>query len=438
MPKPDFIKQQKLLFWIIGIGLLILLLANVMGWLYLQQIKEYFVSDLKSRLENIADISTKAIDGNDISLIAPGDHTDPQIYYYQNLLYDIRENNKLQDLYILSPALEPIIRPISTDKSAPLSVHYPSTDLVEKALSGITATGEIQELGENQFLTAVAPLMDSNNLITGILVVEAPAAFFEMLLQFDMGLLIFSFLNIILVLSIAVYLFRAVRRIFFLQNRIKNQEHLVQLGEMAASVAHEIRNPLGIINGTHTLIEKKYKSETDEIFTYIPSELKRLNQLIENFLTFARNKKLNIQPVRLTDMLNKIKLGFVDQNDLCIDIRIPADFPEIKTDADALEQIILNVIHNCRQVNPDNAEVKITGNRHDHFVEIDISDNGTGIPQEIRERIFDPFFTTKEQGSGLGLAISKRLAEQLEGEIYIKSTYQAGTTMTIRLPLNLK
>jgi len=433
--KTDFAKQQKFLFWVIGIGLLVLLLANALGWLYLQRIKTFFISDLKFRLENITNLSSELIDPTDISYIFPGDKSNPQSVYYQNRLFQIKENNNLQDIYILSPTLE-ILVDINPDyPSSELSARSPDKDLIREALNGETTTGDLQTLGDHKFLTAIAPLIDSDNMITGLLVVEARADFFDMLDQFDRGVLAFSFLNAVLILGVAIFLFRSIRRVFMLQNLVKNQEHLVRLGEMAASVAHELRNPLGIINGANSLIQKKYGSKNDEVFTYIPAELDRLNNLIEDFLAFARTRDLSLQPVNLRDMMTKLQLGFSEQTDIELKFEFSDNFPIINTDGDALEQILLNIIKNGVQSCSQDGKIGIRcepGPKNQ--INIYITDNGPGIPNEIIDRIFDPFFTTRDKGSGLGLAISKRLLEQLNGEISVKSIPEEGTTVTISLP----
>jgi signal transduction histidine kinase len=432
--KPDFIKQQKFLFWIIGIGLIILLLANALGWLYLQRIKSFFITDLKSRLENITNLSAELIDPADISYLFPGDKSDPQYIYYQNRLYQIKENNNLQDIYILSPTGETLVD-LVPDIHSDLSQRSPESDLVKKSLGGETVIGELHTLGDQKFLTAIAPLIDSNNMITGLLVVEVPADFFDMLDQFDRGLLIFSFLNAILILSVAFFLFRSVKRIFHLQNLVKNQEHFVKLGEMAASVAHEIRNPLGIIKGANSLIEKKFSSKQDELFSYIPAELDRLNKLIEDFLSFARSRDIKFKPVELRELLSKLQMGFSEYKKIQIHLKIYDDLPVLKTDEDALEQILLNIIKNSVQACSENGEITIDCTPESKKrLRLMISDNGPGIPADIVDRIFDPFFTTREEGSGLGLAISKRLIEQLGGEIFVKSNLDQGTTVTITIP----
>jgi signal transduction histidine kinase len=217
---------------------------------------------------------------------------------------------------------------------------------------------------------------------------------------------------------------------------VKNQEHLVRLGEMAASVAHELRNPLGIIKGANSLIQKKYGSEKDEVFSYIPAELERLNKLIKDFLSFARSRDLKIQPVNMRELLKKIKMGFSEFEDIRILLEISKDDLVLNTDGDALEQILLNIIKNSVQACSKEGEIIIKYDQDSkRKTDIYISDNGPGIPAEILDRIFDPFFTTREEGSGLGLAISRRLIDQLDGDIFVKSTVGEGTTITISLPI---
>jgi signal transduction histidine kinase len=323
---------------------------------------------------------------------------------------------------------------VSPRIQADITRPMPDEDIVQNALMGSTSTGSLKTLGDHKFLTAVTPLIDTNNHVTGLLVVEVEAEFFDVLDQFDRGLLIFSILNIILILSVAFYLFRSIRRVFFLQNQIKNQEHLVKLGEMAASVAHELRNPLGIMKGTNSLIQKKYGSANDELFTYIPTELDRLNKLIEDFLIFARTRELSIQSVDLKNLLNKICVGYSTLGDIKFSIDIPDDFPIIDTDPDTLEQIFLNVLTNSIQALSGAGEIKIKCEIRKNRCFISISDNGNGIAAENIDQIFEPFFTTKKEGSGLGLSISRRLIDQLNGNIHITSEPTKGTDVLIELP----
>jgi signal transduction histidine kinase len=426
-----FSRQQKILYWTMGVGLIILIAVNSLAWIYLQRIKTFFISDLKFRLENIARMGAQLFDPSEIALIFPENPNDPLFLNYQLILLDIKETNNLQDIYIINPALELIVDTETGLLSVPAKKN-PDLSLIERALLNESAAGDIQTLGEHKFLTAASPLTDSNNIVTGILVVEARATFFNELEQFESGLRAFSAVNLLIIITVAFFLVRAVHRSFALQVQIQNQQNFVKLGEMAASVAHELRNPLSIIQGANTLIQKKYGTEEDEFFSYIPAELNRLNNLLENFLVFARMKPVNLKKVQITDLIEKIKIGFNDNLEQ-IQLDIPQNLPMIYTDENLLEQVLLNVIRNAIQASDTHDKIIVCCRLKGQFLEFRVKDEGSGIASDSLERVFDPFFTTREHGSGLGLAITKRLVEQLGGHIRIHSQLGEGTEITFTI-----
>jgi len=435
MKTGSYQKQQKLLYWIIGFGILLLLLANMLAWIYLQRIKTYFNSDLKFRLENIVQISGKLIDASYLDLLAPGDESDPRVIYYQQLLYDIKEKNDLQDIYVLSPAQDVLI---DVNPEFTIGQASRSTDesLIKGALSGITVSSEIYSLDDHKFLSAAAPLVDETNSVTAILIAEARAEFFDVIEQFNSGVIIYSIINGLIILGVAVFLFRSINKVINLQNQMKNQEHLVKLGEMAAAVAHELRNPLGIIRGTNEIIEKKYGNDNDDFFNYIPEEVNRLNKLINDFLSFASTKDLKISEVDLSFLFEKIKVGLSPDSNINVKIDIDENAKIINTDADILEQILLNIFRNSVQSIDETGEILISVTKQaNNKLLISIKDNGNGIDRETLKNVFEPFFTTKDIGSGLGLAISKRLIEQLGGTISIHSQQNKGTEVAIELKI---
>ena len=348
MKSLNYAKQKKIIYWIISLGIVFLLIANAIAWIYLQRIKSYFDSDLKFRMENVIQISSKLIDAAYLTLIVPGDENDPQVIYYQQLLFDIKEKNKLQDIYIISPVQE-ILIDVNPDFIIGNNIKTIEPDLIKTALSGRTISSDIYTLGEHKFLTAAVPLIDETNSVTGILVAEARAEFFNVIEEFNNGLVLFSMINALVILTVAFFLYRSLKNLIVLQNKVKNQEHLVKLGEMAAAVAHEIRNPLSIIRGTNELISKKYGKSDDEFFKYIPLELDRLNKLINDFLSFARSKELKYEKVDIRFLLDKIIIGFKDNPDIKINIKIDDNVKIINADPDALEQILLNIMNNSIQ-----------------------------------------------------------------------------------------
>jgi signal transduction histidine kinase len=427
-------KQKRIAYTIIGVSFILLLFANMLAWFYLQRIRGFFETDLAFRLKNIAQITVKLIDPADLGYIVPDDSSDPNIIYYQQLLAEIRRNNDLQDIYILSPAREVLVA-LPEEFGVPFSRHDLESDLIQEALGGKIVTSALQTLGEHKFMTTLAPVTDSNNKTAGVLVVEAPADFFDVLDQFNNGLIIFSGISLFVILIVAYLLWFAFRRLILIQEQMRDQEHLVRLGEMAASVAHEIRNPLSIINGAHSLIEKKYGRPDDEFFRYIPAELERLNKLIGDFLNFARTREPRMTGIDLNDLLSKIRLGTEERSGVDIQTNLAEHLPSFSTDAEMLEQILLNIISNSEQALQGKGKIVISVSAEPSELHISIADDGPGIRPEDMPRIFDPFFSTKDSGSGLGLAISRRLAGQIGGTLSVRSSPGQGTIVTLRLPV---
>jgi signal transduction histidine kinase len=434
MKQLNYKKQKKVIYWIINIGIVFLLLANTITWIYLQRIKSFFETDLKFRLENVIQISSNLIDATYLTLIVPGDENDSRVIYYQQLLFDIKENNNLQDLYIISPVQDLLID-VNPDFNIGKLNRSIEPELIKNALSGINTSSAIYTLGEHQFLTAAIPLFDETNSVTGILVAEARADFFDVIKKYNNGLIIFSIINGLVILTVAFFLYRSLKNLIELQNKVKNQEHLVKLGKMAAAVAHEIRNPLGIIHSTNEIISKKYGKKEDEFFKYIPLELERLNKLINDFLNFASSKDLKNEKVNLKSLLNKIIIGYKNNPKVKIETKINDSLNTINTDSDALQQILLNVLLNSIQSINNNGIIEVRASlKNKKEISIQIRDNGSGIKPESLQIVFEPFYSTKDKGSGLGLAISKRLVEQLGGSVGIESQIGLGTIVTVILP----
>ena len=246
MKSLDYLRQKKIIYWIISISILFLLFANTIAWIYLQRIKTYFEKDLKFRMENIVQISARFFDADYLSLIVPGDENDPQVIYYQQLLFELKEKNDLQDIFIISPAKELLID-INPDFQIGEINRSVEQSLIKQSLSGKSVSSNIYTLGDHKFLTAIVPLFDESNAVVALLIAEARAQFFNVIEKFNNGLLLFSLLNAIVILTVAYFLYRSLRNLITLQNQIKNQEHLVKLGEMAAAVAHEVDLLLNVV-----------------------------------------------------------------------------------------------------------------------------------------------------------------------------------------------
>lgn len=229
-----------------------------------------------------------------------------------------------------------------------------------------------------------------------------------------------------------------------LQEQLHRSERLAALGQMVAAVSHEIRNPLGIISSTAEILNQKLKKyePNNMLADIVVDESKRLNNIVTEFLDYARPQEPRIENCKLKDILDK-NLYFlspeIEKSEITV-IRRYGGPAVIRADADHLYQAFLNIFINAIQATPRGGTIKVatTGVRgqNGEMAEIIISDTGPGIEPESRERIFNPFFTTKDKGSGLGLAIVKNIIESHKGEIVIESSEEGGARVIIHLPAN--
>jgi signal transduction histidine kinase len=214
------------------------------------------------------------------------------------------------------------------------------------------------------------------------------------------------------------------------------------MGQMAATVAHEIRNPLGIIKSTAYVLRQRYEnaSQPDELFEFIPSEVRRLNHLVNDFLSLTRDKQLNLSQHDLVKTVEKAMMmvrSDEQANGVALNFNSATPSLSLPHDEEAITQVLLNLFFNAIQALEGKGEFEVRlreenekGKKMAHII---VKDNGPGLPAES-EKIFEPFFTTKTRGSGLGLAVCKQLVEKHGGRIAAESEKGKGTTMHVWLP----
>jgi len=226
-----------------------------------------------------------------------------------------------------------------------------------------------------------------------------------------------------------------------LKEQLNRAEHLSALGEMVAAVSHEIRNPLGIILSSTELMQKKLdpNDPTNTLTGIIMEEAGRLNLIITDFLNFARPRTPNLSLCRVDQILDK-NITFlapqVQSRGYTIERRFADTLPEIYADADMLYQAFLNILINAMQAMSDGGSIKVVVDSFDNMVKVSITDSGSGISEDIKEKIWDPFFTTKDKGTGLGLGIVKNIVKTHNGLIAIENLPEGGTCVAIDLPVN--
>ncbi|MBW2554831.1 MAG: two-component sensor histidine kinase, partial [Deltaproteobacteria bacterium] len=214
------------------------------------------------------------------------------------------------------------------------------------------------------------------------------------------------------------------------------KEKLAVLGELAGSVSHELRNPLGVIKNAVYFLNMKMDTSKDkaikENLTILTREINTANKIISDLLDFTRDKS----PVRLDINLNPLVKEMLSKSLIPNNIRVISDLTEsmvpIAIDPTQVAQVFLNLIENGLQSMEEGGTLKVSTRVIDSTIEVSFADEGCGIPEDNLDKIFDPLFTTKTKGIGLGLAISKSMLEANGGSISVESDGEKGSTFTVR------
>ncbi len=233
-----------------------------------------------------------------------------------------------------------------------------------------------------------------------------------------------------------VHIVRDISEIKMIQEKLAMSERMAALGEVAARVAHEIRNPLVSIGGFAQRLEKTLEGNLKEYAVIINTEVKRLELILKEILGFVREVRLTRTEVNINDVINEV-LALVeselDEKGIVMKTAL-GDVPGILLDADRVKEAVLNIVSNAIQAVGAKGEIQVRTSAANGHVIIEVSDTGTGIEEKDMAFIFDPFYTTKPMGTGLGLAITRRIIEEHKGRIEAKSRPGEGTIIRVFLP----
>ncbi len=427
--------SRRTIYIIIFIGVLTLAALNFAGWLFLQSLKSDLTVELKRQFLHVGQVSARLINGNDLENLLPGMENSVTVRAYQQLLYDIKIGNDLENIVILDPAGRLLVDYRLNYRIGDTLFAFPlQRNLLQHAAVGETPEPYLLHNAGQYFLSACIPIFNDQDETVAALAIDAPLHFFDTLQKFGSGVLYIGAGGLLILLVFSAIIISATRRLFGIEAQLLEQQRLAQLGQMAASVAHEIRNPLSIMKGTAEVLQKKYAGSGEEMFSYIPEEIDRLNRLVEDFLQFARQRKLELRKGSITDI---IRTTVQQAKDSRVTSELPDDLPEILMDTDAMRQILLNLVRNALDAIDAGGGVKIKAfseKSRNPVVIVEVTDTGRGISAEDAQKVFDPFFSTKANGSGLGLTISRQLVEQMHGSLNFRSKPEKGTTVQLVFP----
>ena len=230
-----------------------------------------------------------------------------------------------------------------------------------------------------------------------------------------------------------------ITKISQLEREREQKKHLAIIGEMAARIAHEIKNPLASIQTGIQLLESQITDDGKQKTYYerLRGEIQRVDKILKGLLTYAREDYLELKTVTIESLIKRFQQVFqpmIQKEKIKLRANIGKNLPEIRVDDHKLEQVLWNLCLNAVQASKPGDFVDIDVSGHNRGIAIKLQDYGNGIPAESLDKIFQPFYSTRTHGSGLGLAISKKIIELHRGELKIESELDKGTTVMIYLP----
>jgi two-component system OmpR family sensor kinase len=316
-----------------------------------------------------------------------------------------------------------------------------------RALGGSPAHGALRTSGGRGVLLAFAPVRDTDRVpspVIATLGVEASAEFLAVLPEIARLLATTALLAALAVLLLAALFVRLAAGQAQLEASITRAENLASVGELPATLAHEVRNPLGVIQGAAQRLRRNYAGPEPELFDYIQAEVDRLAKTVRRYLDFARPAP----PGEGGDLEEALSatLGLLEREAGSRRIALvreglastQADGHCVRLGGEELKQVLFNLVRNALEAVPEGATIRVGWAARPGAYELWVADDGPGMDAEALKRVRRPFVTTRAQGTGLGLAIVDRLAREAGGRLDLESAPGRGTTCRVRLPAEKK
>ncbi|MCK5737591.1 hypothetical protein KAH55_00350 [bacterium] len=437
------LQHRRLTVTVIVLLIVILLvLLNGMNWLFLHRLSADIDDEMGQRLQSVARVSAHLIEER-YGFIRQDDFS-TEAFRLKRLLNDIKNENELAAVFLIDENIN-----VLADDNPGLTYPgkrgylYADSIAINQALNGVVTASELHTIAAYHFKNGYAPVINDELEIVAVLVIEANTHFFENLQNYQRQLIFGGIGSLTILLVFAGFLFWLIGLLFESHKQARRSERLALMGQMTASMAHEIRNPLAIIKSTADVLKDIYNpaDKPNELFDFIPMEIRRLNRLVNDFLDFARGVKLEFQTGYLADTVSRLIQDLQREHEglqVAMLAEIAADLPALTFDPDAVYRALYNLAQNGIQAitdPPGKLVVLLRPKRIKKNVwqEIVITDTGCGISTDT-DRIFEPFFTTKTKGTGLGLAITRQIIQKHGGSIVVESQPDQGTRITVLFP----
>jgi signal transduction histidine kinase len=434
----------------------IVILAGAATWT-VWRLERSLESELGGRLEAVASSAAGVVDASDLlELQIEG----PEGLTYGRVLVElelVRRVAQSADVFLVSPDGIVLFDLLNEEAVGDISPQFAAERVAAtQALAGHASSTRLYRTGEFLFKTGFAPIRTPAGEVIGVAGVEADADFLGVLRETRQNLLLTLLPAIAAVFLLSVLFVRLSLARQRLEREFARAENLAAVGELAATLAHEVRNPLGVIKRSAERLKRRYQGEEAELLEYITDECDRLAETVRRYLDFARPAP---QGERFGDFEEAARATFALLERECQERRVQLALDicgegpwRVTLGGEELKQVLLNLTRNSLEAfaledeNLPTGSVPATGagERQRRIgitlenvrgkVRLRFTDNGPGMKRTTLQRAREPFFTTRAKGSGLGLAIIDRLTREVGGQLQVESGSSQGTTITLWLP----
>lgn len=469
------------------IALLVVFVLTASSYFLFNTASRALDDEMGERLVAIAKTSAAQLNGGYLRVLQPGSEKTRLYQSLQKKLGSMRDASEAQAIYVFDLEGRSLV---DSRHGVPIGSRYRSLDAdsihIEQAKQG-TATPSVAFHGKDEafYKSAYAPVHDEAGSVVAILAVDASVLFLETLERMRRNMVLIGVVGIVFAIVLSILFARSIvvpiQKLSQAAQQIKagdfgtqvethskdevgalaqtfnemsvaiqERDHRLsrlaeELRQMSAGLAHEVRNPLNGMRIFLGLLKRQIASDpkAEQLIEQVDGEIQSLNQLVTEFLDFARPTPLQLEPVNLSRVVDSVTaLLSAEFQENAVEIQtIDLDkLPTIEADSEQLKWVFTNLIKNGAQAMPQGGTLTIEGFAlaAENEARIEVRDTGIGMSPDVAERAFDPFFTTKDTGTGLGLAIVRRLIENHRGQIECQSEEGKGTRFIMSLPLTVR
>ena len=430
---------------ILLVGLLGLVVLMTV-WTY-RDVRGQVEQELEGRLLSIGQVVAQRLMSSPITAASSGDSA-RQFLSIRDELRGIAAASNLGWIQIMDGKRRHLVGTLETARFGERDPFLNAQPEVAVALAGIPAATPLYEATEipgTFFKTGFVPIESDEGMILGLVAVEGGSGFFEILPSLRRTWRFVGLASAIIAVLLALLLISVFRALERYERGLRGAAALATAGQLASIVAHELRNPLAILQSRTERIQEEFASggdaqEITRLLEAIPREVRRLDRILSNYLSLARIRDGGGHCAVLPVVAETLELVEKDLSRSRIRSSIDASSREIRAriDPGALRQALMNLFLNARDAMVEGGELHVRVACEGRWVRIEVEDSGEGIDKKVMRKLFEPFFTTRATGSGLGLVVVESVVGSAGGRVKVSSESGRGSCFTLWLPCDQK